>query len=85
MLNEVIDDDKSNKCNKVCDHSKYQKFIPASWRKIVHDKIQKILKIENKNIIEKVKGKEQKLSKKIIILKVVHNLKKSELRYTVMS
>ena len=75
MLNEAIDDDKSNKCNKVCDHSNYHKFIPASWGKIVYDKIQKILKIGNKNIIEKVKGKEQKLSKKIIILKVVHKKK----------
>ena len=40
MLNEAIDDDKSNKCNKVCDHSNYHKYIPASWSKIVYDEIQ---------------------------------------------
>ena len=37
----AIDDDKSNKCNKVCDHSNYHKYIPASWSEIVHDEIQK--------------------------------------------
>ena len=72
ILNEAIDDDKSNKCNKVCDHSNYHKYIPLSWSKIVPNEIQKRLKILNTNIIEKVNYEEQKLSKKIITLKVVH-------------
>ena len=72
MLNEAIDDDKSNKCNKVCDHLNYHKYIPASWSKIVLDEIPKMMKIGNKNIVEKVKDEEQKDSKELIILTVVH-------------
>ena len=61
MLTEAIDDDKSNKCNKVCDHLNYHKYIPASWSKIVLDEITKMLKIGNKNIVEKSKMKNRNL------------------------
>ena len=41
MLNEVIDDDKLKKSNKVCGHSSYHKFVLASWENIVDAEVQK--------------------------------------------
>ena len=72
MLNEAIDDDKSKKANKVCDDLSYHKFIPASWEIIVHEEVQKRLKIGNKNVIEKIKDEKRILSKKGLFLKVVN-------------
>ena len=63
-LNEAIDNDKSNKCNKIGDHLNYHKYIPANCSKIVLDEIPKMLKIGNTNIVEKVKDEEQKLKRK---------------------
>ena len=72
MLNEAIDDDKSKKANKVCDHLSFHKFIPASWETIVHEEVQKRLKIGNKNFIEKIKDEKQIPSKKVLFPKVVN-------------
>lgn len=42
ILNEAIDNEKSKKSNKVCDHSSYHKFIPASWEKLFMKKFKKV-------------------------------------------
>ena len=78
MLNEAIDDNKAKKSNRVCDHSSYHKFIPASWENIVHEEVQKGWRLGIIMLLEKLKMKNRYFQKTFYFLNLFTNMKCSE-------
>ena len=71
-LNIQIEKEDNKKSKVKCDHSKYKKFIPASWVKYVNDEINKRLLLGDNNLITENNEEQSNSSKTIISLKLFH-------------
>ena len=71
-LNMQIEKEDNKKSKVKCDHSKYKKFIPASWVKYVNDEINKRLLLGDNNLLSENKDEQSSSSKRIISLKLFH-------------
>jgi len=71
-LNIQIEKEDNKKSKVKCDHSKYKKFIPASWVKYVNDEINKRLLLGDNNLITETNEEKSNSSKTIKSLKLFH-------------
>ena len=71
-LNIQIEKEDNKKSKVKCDHSKYKKFIPASWVKYVNDEINKKLLLGDNNLIIENNEEQSNSSKTITSLKLFH-------------
>ena len=67
-----IEKENKTKSKVKCDHSKYKKYIPASWLKYVNDEINKRLLLGDNNLLSENKDEQSSSSKRIISLKLFY-------------